>query len=308
VQNTNQVNNIHHGGPQLKTTTTNRSRNLIWTVLLLGLPSLSLFAQTDSTATTESESDLAKELANPNTTRGQLSFPIDYTLYNGDLPDASSQNGMTINFQPSLPIPLSEGVNLFVRPLIPIFITQPALGPDGFEQQGFNLGNISADVAFGKTWPSKIITLVGVFGSFPTATADILRSQEVTLGPEVMVAKIWDWGVLGLLVNQAWGLGKTNSTDLIKNASITGGQYFYIINLQKGWQISGQPTWSFNHRAGEGNKLTLPFGTGPTKVTHFGKLPVKLALQYWYYIAAPDNFGPQHQIRFTITPVVPLPW
>jgi len=25
-------------------------------------------------------------------------------------------------------------------------------------------------------------------------------------------------------------------------------------------------------------------------------------------VASPDAFGPQHQIRFTISPVVPLPW
>jgi hypothetical protein len=283
-------------------------KSLVVIGLFLGFPASGLFAQTDTTTTTQSASDLAKELANPNTTRGQLSFPIDFTHYNGSLPGASSRNGMTLNFQPSLPIPLSEGVNLFVRPLIPIYITQPTYGPDGFDQQGIKLGNISADVAFGKTWPSKVITLIGVFGSFPTATADELRSKEVTLGPEVMVAKIWNWGVLGLLVNQAWGLGETNTTDLTENASITGGQYFYVINLQKGWQIGGQPTWSYNNRASGNNKFTFPFGIGPTKVTNFGRLPIKLSLQYWYYLAAPETFGPQHQIRFTFTPVVRLPW
>ena len=65
---------------------------------------------------------------------------------------------------------------------------------------------------------------------------------------------------------------------------------------------------SYNHKAAKGNKLTLPIGGGVNKVKKFGKLPVKISLQYWYYVASPENFGPQHQIRFTITPVVPLPW
>ena len=81
-----------------------------------------------------------------------------------------------------------------------------------------------------------------------------------------------------------------------------------MVNLQEGWQITGQPTWSYNHKAEKGNKLTLPIGTGVNKVTRFGKLPVKLTLQYWYYVASPDVFGPQHQVRLQIAPVVPLPW
>ena len=65
---------------------------------------------------------------------------------------------------------------------------------------------------------------------------------------------------------------------------------------------------SYNHKATKGNKLTLPIGGGVNKVKKFGKLPVKISLQYWYYVASPDAFGPQHQIRLQIAPVVPLPW
>lgn len=113
----------------------------------------------------KSSADLAKELANPNATLGQMLFPIDFIGYNGDLNSASDQNATVISFQPSLPIPISEGVNLYVRPLIPMYISQPTITSTGFEQKS-GLGNISADVAIGKTWPSKWITLVGVFGGF----------------------------------------------------------------------------------------------------------------------------------------------
>jgi len=58
----------------------------------------------------------------------------------------------------------------------------------------------------------------------------------------------------------------------------------------------------------DGNKFTFPIGTGVTKVTHFGKLPIKFNLQYWYYVASPDSFGPQQQIRLSIVPVINLPW
>ena len=116
----------------------------------------------------ESNAQLARELANPNATLGQMLFPIDYIRYKGDLPDAS-QGGLVLNFQPSLPVPLAEGLNLYVRPLIPIYLSQPVIGDEGFTKEG-GLGNISADVAVGKTWPAKWITLVGVVGGCPTAT------------------------------------------------------------------------------------------------------------------------------------------
>ncbi|MBO3116493.1 hypothetical protein J4050_07025 [Winogradskyella sp. DF17] len=272
----------------------------------------------------KSSSDLAKELANPNATLGQMLFPIDFIGYNGDINDASSQSATVINFQPSLPIPISEGVNLYVRPLIPMYISQPTITANGFEQKS-GLGNISADVAIGKTWPSKWITLVGVFGGFKTASDEALRASYTTIGPEIMVAKLTSFGALGMILTQAWSVGSgsdadPNTSSILADAmwqtattasdgvSITGGQYFYTINLKNGWQINASPTFAYNHKAASGNKLTLPLGTGIQKVTKIGKLPIRFGAQYWYYVASPDAFGPQHQFRLTIAPVIPLPW
>ncbi|WP_340112719.1 hypothetical protein [Maribellus mangrovi] len=288
----------------------------------LSLFSLSVYAQEETAP--QSEAEIARELSNPNTTLGTMAFPIDYIHYNGDLPGASSQNGFLLNFQPSLPIPLSQGVNLFVRPLIPVYLSQPVYGDNGFENKGFNLGNISADIALGKTWPSKLITIAGVFGGFPTATDKQLRSKYTTVGPEFMVAQLFNWGALGLFLSQAWSVNSYTPDDEVgitslpdevwistanrQTASVTAGQYFYIFNLKNAWQITGQPTFAYNHKAEKGNRFTFPVGTGVNKVTRFGKLPVKLSVQYWYYLASPDVFGPQHQIRVQFAPVVPLPW
>ena len=271
----------------------------------------------------KSASEIAADLANPNTTLGTMNFNFDYVHYQGNLPNAGSQNSFSMGFQPILPVPLSKTVNLFVRPNIPLYFTQPTYGANGFENQGFNLGNISADIAVGKTFPSKTIGIIGAFGSFRTATNDALKSDYTLLGPELMVAQIFKWGVAGIMVNHAWSVNSLDAdpesfTILAddnwataaggESASITAGQYFYVVNLKNGWQIQGAPTYSYNHKAEKGNRLTLPIGTGATKVMVFGKMPIKFNLQYWYYVAAPDAFGPQHQIRFTVSPVVALPW
>ncbi len=158
----------------------------------------------------KSGDDIAAELANPNTTLGTMNFEFDYVHYRGDLPNAGSQNGVVMSFQPALPVPLSKSVNLFVRPLIPVYFTQPTYGAGGFENQGFNLGNISADVAIGKTFPSKTVGIIGAFASFRTATSAAIKSDYTLLGPEIVVSQIFKWGALGLMVNHAWSV---NSLD-----------------------------------------------------------------------------------------------
>jgi hypothetical protein len=308
-------------------------KHLFLILFILSIGVLSVNAQdTDATAqqTDQSADDLAKQLANPNATLGVLFTQFDYVRYSGDIPNAG-QNGFVFNFQPSLPIPLGTGVNLFVRPLIPVYLSQPVPGTDGSFSSKAGLGNISADVALGKTWKSKWMTMIGVFGGFPTATVKELKSDFTTLGPEIIIGKTLNWGFLGIMVNHGWSIGgsdadlqssvmqdaydfdvmdafATSTAGVPRRASVTAGQYFYIVGLKNGWQIAGTPTFAYNHKAEKGSRFTLPLGTGVVKVTSIGKLPIKLALQYWYYVAAPDNFGPKHQIRLQIAPVVPLPW
>ncbi len=248
--------------------------------------------------------ELAKMLANPNSTLGFFGIPIDYVTYQGDLPGANSQSAFKINFQPSLPYPIGEGVNLFVRPLLPIIIKQPTITENGFENSGVELGDLAFDVAIGKTWSSNWVTIGGLFGSAPTATSDALGVGQWTLGPNVFLGKVTKWGFVGSLVNHSWGLSGGDGNKL----SVTGGQYMYAINIKDAWQIQAQPTFSYNHNAEDGNKLTLPIGIGVSNMYLLGKLPVKLNFQYWYYAASPDSFGPQSTFRFQIIPIIPLPW
>jgi hypothetical protein len=300
-------------------------KNLFLLLFIFSIGVLRVTAQdtNDSDQKTEqSADDLAKQLANPNATLGLLFTQFDYTRYSGDIPDAG-QNGVVFNFQPSLPIPLGPGTNLFVRPLIPVYLSQPVAGLDGFSHKA-GLGNISADVALGKTWKSGFMGMIGVFAGFKTATIEELKSKYTTLGPEVVLGYTPKWGFVGFMVNHGWGIGGsdvssqdfsiqqeafvTSTAGVPRKSSVTAGQYFYVVGLKNGWQIAGTPTFAYNHNGEDGNRFTFPLGTGAVKVTKFGKLPVKIALQYWYYVASPDNFGPQHLIRLQIAPVIPLPW
>ena len=275
-----------------------------------------------SQAQDQSNEELAKELANPNTTLGTLNFNVDYVSYKGSLPGASSQDAWRLSFQPVLPYALNETTNLYVRPNIPVFFDQPVPVVNGadvsptddglfftqdgdFSNTGTQLGDISFDIAIGKTLPSKTILVGGMVGTLDTATDAAVGLGQTLLGPEIAIAQITSWGVLGLLVTQQWNVAGDDDFD----TSITGGQYFYTYNLSNGWQIQGSPTYSYNHEALPGEeRWTLPIGGGFSKTMRIGKTPWKFSLQYWYFVKQAQVFGPDYQLRFTFSPVVPLPW
>jgi len=251
-----------------------------------------------------SASEVAAALSNPNTTMGTMSILFDGIAYDGDLPDAGSQRAFRATFQPSLPYPLSPSTNLFVRPLIPIIFSQDVPTPDGFESKGINLGDIGFDASIARSLSGGFVVGGGLVGTLPTATDDALGLDQWLLGPEVLVAKVAKWGVLGLLVTHQWDVAGGDGD----GTSITGGQYFYTINLKNGWQINGAPVYSYNHNATSGNAWTIPIAVGVAKTKIIGGRPWKFNLQYWQYVVSPDTFGPNYQIRIGISPVVALPW
>jgi hypothetical protein len=253
-----------------------------------------------------SAEDIAAELSNPNSAMGTLNFQFDYITYDGDLPDADDQNATRITFQPALPYPLSDTTNFFVRPAIPMIIEQDI--PDGrgdYDTKNGELGDISIDAAIGKSFPNGLVLVGGIVGTLPTATDDDLGLDQWLLGPEIAVALMRPWGVAGVLLTHQWDVAGEDDYD----TSITGGQYFYAFNMGGGWQINGSPTFSYNHEArNNDNKLSLPLAVGVSRTVLFSGRPWKFGVQYWHYVESPDDFGPDYQIRFSVSPVVALPW
>ncbi len=252
-----------------------------------------------------SAEEIAAQLSNPNNSLGTMSVQFDYIAFDGDLPGAGSQSGLRATFQPSLPYPLSETTNLFVRPAIPIIISQDIpSAAGGFESKGVDLGDITFDASVAKGFPSGVVVIGGVTGTLPTATDDALGLDQWLLGPELAIAKVQKWGVFGLLVTHQWDIAGEDDF----STSITAGQYFYAINLRDGWQIFGAPTFSYNHKADSNNNFTFPLAIGVSKTTIINGRPWKFGVQYWHYLESPDLFGQDWQIRFSVSPVVKLPW
>lgn len=252
-----------------------------------------------------SAAEVAAALSDPNTNMGSMIVQFDQIGYQGNLSGAGSASAQRMLFQPSLPYKLTDTTNLFIRPAVPVIFSQdvPQHG-GGFSSEGVDFGDVGFDFSLGKTFPGGIVLLGGLAGTLPTATNDSLGLDQWLLGPEVAVAMVRPWGVLGTLVSHQWDVAGEDDFD----TSITGGQYFYAFNLKDGWQINSSPTFSYNHEASSGNEWTFPMGIGASKTSIIGGRPWKFGLQYWQYVKSPDAFGPDYQIRFTVSPVVKLPW
>ena len=259
-------------------------------------------------AATASAAEIAAEFSNPNTPLGTLNTNFDFIRYDGDLPGAADESAVKITFQPSLPYPLGGGKNFFFRPAIPLIIDQPVPVSDGeFDSAGVELGDIGFDASLGFSFKSDAgvnVLVAGTAGLIPTATDDAVGIDQWLFGPELGGFMVRKWGAFGIIGSHQWDVAGEDSFD----TSITAGQYIYSINLKDGWQISGSPFWSYNHKADSDDAWTFSVGGGVAKTAIIGGRPWKMSVQYLNFVERADAFAPEHQIRFTIGPVVKLPW
>jgi len=260
---------------------------------LLALPAL---------AQEKSADEVAKELANPNNSLASLTFKNQYRWYTGDLPGADDQGNYTLLFQPVFPfaLPPTDGdgkANLFVRPAFPILFDQPVPGANGWDGVTA-LGDIGFDIGYGVTEQSGFLWAYGMVGTLPTATDSDVAGKQVRLGPELLIAKFYKWGLWGVFPSHQW--------DVVG----WGDNYFSTSQLQLflkflpggGWNVGTAPIMNFDWRAEE---WTLPLNLAASRTVMFGTTPVKLELEINYYVEQPDAFGPEWMIGFNVTPVVP---
>ncbi len=269
---------------------------LFFTVLFTLALSFNLSAQEGDL---KSMDQIAKEMSNPTLPMFNLAMFYDYQNTTGNLSGANNQNINLIGIQPPLPFPLKNGKNLIIRPLFSFNFAAPVFNENGFESAGgVHFGDIPIDVLYAGTNPKTGVMFgYGLVANIPTSSSQDLRG-EWKAGPSLL---------LGLLKKHVFVLIVNNSFELsgTEKQSVLGGQYVAAFSLKGGWQIVASPPWSYNWAT---EQLTLPIGGGPFKTIMIGKTPVKIGVQFNYYISQPDPFGPQWGIRFNITPSLKRPW
>jgi len=249
-------------------------------------------------AASPSADELAKSLANPNTPLASQNFKLQYRTFEGDLPGADDESSTTLLYQPAFPFPLDNGATVFFRPAVPIIFDQPVFNQErgNFDSEA-GLGDISFDLAYGRTTEGGLLWAVGMVSTLPTATKDELGPDRWNLGPEILIGKITPKYVLGALTTHQTDIGGSGDSDV----SLTTVNAFATYLPGGGWNFGSAPIMSYDH---ENHQWTLPINFIFGKTVVWNGRPWKVGAEINYYLEQPDAFGPEWMLGINISPVV----
>jgi hypothetical protein len=249
--------------------------------------------------------ELGKQLNNPISSVWNITTQSNMYFYKGDLSPAY-RGQFVFNFQPVLPIPLTENWTLIPRPVIPI-LSNPyirgvnsATGPLDWSRTG-GFGDISLVTVLSPNIPGVILGFGPTF-IFPTAPTHDLGQGKFQLGPAVVLGFISKKWVGGIFPQHWWSVAGSRTTPVTSQTNI---QYFLARMLPGAWQISMSPNILIDWRADGKNQVTFPLGLGIGRTFRLGGVPIQSILQFQWMPLHPDDFGQRFNIRFNFVPVLP---
>jgi hypothetical protein len=143
---------------------------------------------------------------------------------------------------------------------------------------------------------------VGLDASFPTATDDLLGSGRYAMGPSALYAYLGPKLKLGGLIQTYFDFAGENNRD---DVSLMNLQIFYYYSLNDTMSVGAGPNIIANFEADSRDTWTVPIGLGINRTFQFGKVPVRIGLEYYYALERPDTVGWDHSLRVFVIPAVP---
>jgi len=214
------------------------------------------------------------------------------------------RNVVNLQFQPVLPLALTDNWNLITRPVFQVFNSTP------YVNESLHLHRVSG---FGDTILATMLSpspklagpwllAAGPSFIFPTATNSRLGQNKWQLGPAGVIGYLGDKWIAGVFPQQWFSVGG-NGSNTVSQMNI---QYFFQYFPGDGFSIGTSPNMLVNWYAPKsGDMVTFPVGLEIGKVIKFGPLPIKFAVQGQYMPVHPDAFGQKWNLQFAVTPVIP---
>jgi hypothetical protein len=249
--------------------------------------------------------EINKKLTNPVSDLWSIAFQQNnYMLDMGaGQPDHWNSN---LNFQPVLPVALTDNWNLITRPVMTLFNSVPHPDPH-------NPTDIERTTGFGDTVLMELVSpspklvgnwLLGVGPTFifPTASSDYTGQGKWQVGPAAIVGYLSKKWILGALLQNWTSFGGSGN----QNVNQMNIQPFAAYFLPDGWSIGYSGNILANWKADKASDVwTVPLGLSVSKVVKLGKLPVRIGLAGQYMVHHPDTFGQKWNIQLMVVPVIP---
>jgi hypothetical protein len=262
---------------------------LLLSILFAG----SSLAQEEQKPTSNDPAELAKTLANP--IGALISVPFQNNMDIGIGATNGSRN--TLNFQPIVPINLSENFSLITRYILPV-IAQHDITGEGTQQTGLADALVSgwisnAVVENGFVWGLGSAFLI------PTATNGVLGTKKFAIGPTAIALKQTNGWTFGALINQIWSVaGDENRTDVNQMYL----QPFVTYNWKSGTGLTLNTELTQNWQAGTTTAFVNIMAGGILK---FGNQIVQLQVGPRIQVAAPEGGKSDFGVRTAMIFVFP---
>jgi len=224
--------------------------------------------------------DVAKQLANP--IANLVSIPFQFNWQGHIQPFDSTR--FLLNFQPVVPFTLNDDWNLIARFIFP-FLGQPAMTVAGVPQSG------TSDITFSLFFsPSKsrLIWGVGPVLGIPTTTNPALTSGKWSVGPTAVVLRQDGPWTLGTLVNQLWSYASV-ANYFTRPVNQMFLQPFVAYQMHHAVTLTVDSESTFDWKAEEGQRATVPIIVLLSKVTRLGPFPFSVQGGGGYYVNRPDD-------------------
>ena len=243
-------------------------------------------------AAADSDAEIVKKLNNPVASLISVPFQSNFDFGLGKN-DSGFQ--YKLNFQPVIPIGITEDWNVITRVILPVIHQSDVIG--GSRQAGLGDTTPSFFLSPKEPWHSTILGVGPVF-LFPTATNDLLGTEKWGVGPTAVVLQQRGPWTFGILANHIWSFaGASDRTDV----SSTFLQPFlsYSLPSHTTFTLNSESTYDW-----EGEQWTVPLNAMVSQLVRIGKLPVQFQGGARYYAETPRH-GPNWGLRFATVLVLP---
>ena len=256
-----------------------------------------LLATTSPRAEGESAEELAKQLVNP--VASLISVPFQFN-YDHNIGPEDEGHRVTTNFQPVVPIAISDDWNVISRTIAPI-TWQNEIFPGAGSQ--FGLGDVAASFFFSPNarGPGGLIWGVGPELYLPTATDDLLGGGKWAAGPTAVALLQEGHWTVGILANHLWSFAGDEARPDIDQ---TYAQPFVAYTTKDAWTFSLNTETTYNWEV-EQDHWSVPINAQVSKLTHIGGQAVSFGAAARYWTVSPDSGPEGFGLRFVVAFLFP---